>query len=212
MGESSEDDEIGYIEASGSRKDKRDDILISLLAAVMVAGFITLFIFVPMYFWSTPMGEYRESTEETDEIIHGGYARWPIETSEYRIRYSVKVIEGGNVDVFVTKAQTVDGEREHVPVSNHIHRDVDEAEGIVLAPEKAFDSYLVVDNSEALEAQPEGNVTVRITMEHHEKIPVQWIKWGGTTIFTIMLIGFMWSTWGRKGKGGPTEGVDQRES
>lgn len=180
---------------------EKGEFLGSLIAAVVIAGLITTFIFVPMYFWSVPWGKGTGPTEETAELSPYAYERWPIEPSEYRVRYTVKVLEGGKVDVLVTKTETVDGERIHVPVKKHTHLDVDTVEGIVLPPEDMFDSYLVVDNTNDFGAQPEGNVTVKIRMEPHEKIPVPWILWGWVIVFSIMVIGFMWSTWGRKGKG-----------
>jgi len=188
---------------------KREDFLISLIVSMLVAGLVTSIVFGPIILVSVPRGAMTEPLEETAEIGQGKDQRWDFRVSDFRIRYTVKVIQGGNVDVYVSAFGRRNSESKLYIIDGHQHEDVNKIEGVVSPPDYLTSFYLDVDNSNETGITSDGNVTVKVKIENYEKYSTTWLYriWG--LVFLLMVVGLMRSLSKDKDKEGTTGGDDE---
>lgn len=188
----------------------RGNLLASLVVAIVIAGAITAFVFGTMLVVSIPWGANIEPLEEIAEIGQGHYEQWMFSLKDYRVRYHVKVVEGGNVDVYAAGYTWNDFDYDRRILGDHSHEGVNRVDDVVNPPDGTNTLYLIVDNSNDAGAPSDGNVTVKIKLEHYDRWSTKWICVAWAFMFLILVSSMMWNVWGKKIKGeSKTEGVER---
>jgi hypothetical protein len=130
-----------------------------------------------------PWGVGVEPVKETVTIPQGGRESWDIDTRGYSVRYSVKVVSGGTVDVTAAKFAYQDGEMGYFYISGHKHLNVRSVEGTVSSFEDLGSFDLFVENDSGPDA-----VMANVEIEHVPTMPIWLIAIIGILTFIISII------------------------